>query len=134
MEDAIREIQVVFPRGIKTTGRRESLSSARKSIGGAVETFANNQRTLALIKPDAYGAGKKDEILERIKQAGFKIAVEKEIQLTEELAKEFYSEHADKPFFSELVSWMSRYPLLYSTKCTYIRSNLGKIKCSSRLA
>lgn len=107
VEDAIREIQIVFPRGVKHISDRRA--SIRKSIGSAVDQFANNQRTLALIKPDAYGAGKKDEILEKLKEAGFKIAVEKEIQLTEDMAKQFYGEHADKPFFSELVSWMSRY-------------------------
>jgi nucleoside diphosphate kinase len=110
VEDAIREIQIVFPRGIRQiSDRRSSVRSASRSLGGAVEQFVNNQRTLALIKPDAYGAGKKEEIIEKLKEAGFKIAIEKEIQLTEDMAKRFYAEHAEKPFYSELVSWMSRY-------------------------
>jgi nucleoside diphosphate kinase len=110
VEDAIREIQIVFPRGIKQiSDRRSSARSTSRSIGAAIDQFANNQRTLALIKPDAYGAGKKEEIIEKLKEAGFKIAIEKEIQLTEDMAKQFYVEHAEKPFYSELVSWMSRY-------------------------
>ena len=107
VEDAIREIQIVFPRGIKNISERQS-SARSRSIGTTIEKFAQNQRTLALIKPDAYCAGKKDEIIEKLKEGGFKIALEKEIQLTEDMAKKFYAEHAEKPFYTELVSWMSR--------------------------
>ena len=91
--------------------RRGSMRSASKSIGGIFENLNKYQRTLALIKPDAYGAGKKDEIISKLTEAGFKIILEKELQLTESLAKEFYAEHSEKPFFSDLVSWMSRHVL-----------------------
>jgi nucleoside diphosphate kinase len=108
VEDAIREIQIVFPRGIKNISERQSSARSRSIVGGSIEKFAQNQRTLALIKPDAYGAGNKDDIIEKLKEGGFKIAFEKEIQLTEDMAKTFYAEHAEKPFYTELVSWMSR--------------------------
>ncbi|XP_067686635.1 thioredoxin domain-containing protein 6-like isoform X6 [Haliotis asinina] len=69
------------------------------------------QRTLALIRPDAFSKNK-DEIIEKIKEAGFKIALHKEMTLTEEQAKEFYKEHTDKPYFDELIARMTSGPLM----------------------
>ena len=70
-----------------------------------------SSRTLALIKPDAYGSGKKDDILEKIKEGGFKVLVEQEFILTQEKASEFYKEHAEKPFFKDLITMMSDKPI-----------------------
>ena len=67
------------------------------------------QLTLALIKPDAFS--KKEQIIERIEESGFKIVAGKEIQLSKETAGEFYKEHSEKPFYPTLVEFMSRYIL-----------------------
>ena len=68
-------------------------------------------RTLALIKPDAFGAGKKDEIMSIIRSNGFTVVAERQDQWTIEKAREFYKEHTGKPFFDELTSWMSSAPI-----------------------
>lgn len=44
----------------------------------------------------------------KIKEAGFQVAMQKEMQLTKEQAEEFYSEHKDQPYFDELTNRMSR--------------------------
>ena len=54
-----------------------------------------------------------DAILEKIKEAGFRIALQKELTLTKEQAEEFYHEHAGQPYFDELTIRMSRYSLLF---------------------
>lgn len=71
----------------------------------------NIQRTLALIRPQAF-AEKKDEILAKINEAGFKIAMYKEIELTKEQAADFYKEHEQFPYFEQLVETMSSGKLL----------------------
>jgi|LakMenEpi03Aug12_release.lakeMendotaPanAssembly.Ray.scaffolds.fasta_scaffold1234236_1 nucleoside diphosphate kinase len=64
------------------------------------------QRTLALIRPSAFNAHK-DEIIKKIEHSGFKIAMNKVINLTKEQAEQFYAEHKGQPFFDSLVSEMS---------------------------
>ena len=63
--------------------------------------------TLALIKPDAMQKGFKDEIRKDIMDNGFIIAEEKTLHLSVEQAEGFYSIHKDKPFFEELVEFMT---------------------------
>lgn len=67
----------------------------------------NIQRTLALIRPHAF-ASKKDQILKRIKDSGFEIAMNKLVNFDEKQAQDFYAEHKDKPFFNDLVKEMTR--------------------------
>ncbi len=50
-----------------------------------------------------------DEILQKIHEAGFEIALQKELTLTKEQAAEFYKEHKDKEYFDSLCAHMSRY-------------------------
>ena len=50
-----------------------------------------------------------EAILEKIKESGFQIALQKEVLLTKEQAEEFYQEHAGQPYFEELTTRMSRY-------------------------
>ncbi|XP_074646770.1 thioredoxin domain-containing protein 6-like isoform X2 [Tubulanus polymorphus] len=69
------------------------------------------QRTLALIRPDALRENK-DSIMEKIQEAGFEVAIQKEIQLTQEQAEEFYKEHKEQPYFEELVARMTSGPLM----------------------
>ena len=65
------------------------------------------ERTFAIIKPDAVGAGQQGEILARIHQAGFKIIAVKSMRLTKEEAGGFYAVHKARPFFGELTDFMS---------------------------
>jgi len=49
-----------------------------------------------------------DEILQRISEAGFKVAMQKEMTLTKEMAEDFYREHEGQDYFDELTTRMSR--------------------------
>ena len=69
-------------------------------------------RTFTMIKPDAVEKGYMVEILEKITSAGFKIAALKYTQLSKRDAKAFYTIHSKKPFYSELIDFMSRGPII----------------------
>ena len=64
------------------------------------------ETTLCIIKPDAVKKGFEDKINEKIISLGLKIIKSKKILLTEEIASDFYKEHAHKPFFNELVKFI----------------------------
>ena len=69
-------------------------------------------RTFTMIKPDAVENGHIGSILEKITTAGFKILALKKTQLTLNDAQEFYSVHSERPFFGELVEFMTRGPIV----------------------
>ncbi|XP_062504205.1 thioredoxin domain-containing protein 3 homolog isoform X2 [Corticium candelabrum] len=69
------------------------------------------QKTFALLRPDA-ARDHKDEILAKVKEAGFTIALEKEIQLTDEQIAEFYGHHTDKDWFGDFTDHMKSGPVL----------------------
>lgn len=69
------------------------------------------ERTLALIRPDAL-KDRKDEVLQSIRDAGFSIAMQKEIMLTEQQVQEFYREHVDTEYFPALQQQMTSGPVL----------------------
>ncbi|XP_060684129.1 thioredoxin domain-containing protein 6 [Hemiscyllium ocellatum] len=73
--------------------------------------FFPMEQTLAVIKPDAL-EDHQDEIIQKIKQAGFIISHMDEKTLSREMAEEFYKEHKGKPFFDQLVDYMSEGPSL----------------------
>ena len=64
------------------------------------------ETTLCIIKPDAVKKGFENEINQKITASGLEIVKSKKISLSEEIAKNFYNEHASKPFFSELVEFI----------------------------
>lgn len=68
--------------------------------------------TFTMIKPEAVAAGNIGEILAMMNQAGFRIVALKKTQLTEEQAGEFYEVHKERPFYGELVSYMSQGPIV----------------------
>ncbi|KKN06149.1 hypothetical protein LCGC14_1080230 [marine sediment metagenome] len=69
-------------------------------------------RTFTMIKPDAVENGHIGAILEKITSAGFKIVALKYTQLSERDAKEFYAVHKSRPFYGELVEFMTRGPIV----------------------
>jgi len=89
----------------------DSATSAERELSIIFPELNAKTTTLALIKPDAYGAGKKDDIIKMIKDNGFTILAEKEYTMTMDVAKEFYKEHEGKPFYGDLTTWMSSAPI-----------------------
>lgn len=69
-------------------------------------------RTFTMIKPDAVENGHTGAILEKINSAGFRIVGLKKTQLTVADAQAFYEVHKERPFFDELVSFMTRGPIV----------------------
>jgi nucleoside-diphosphate kinase len=70
------------------------------------------ERTLVLIKPDAVQRALAGEILARLEQRGLKIVEAKLLTVDRGLAEEHYAEHAEKPFFGELVEFITSAPTL----------------------
>src|SRR3982751_5047728 len=63
-------------------------------------------RTLTIIKPDAFGSAKAGLILALLEKAGFKVVASRVMQLTEQQAGAFYAVHRQRPFFAPLVPFM----------------------------
>jgi nucleoside-diphosphate kinase len=70
------------------------------------------ERTLVLIKPDAMRRGLAGEILRRFEARGLEVKDARLVNVGEGLAKEHYTEHAEKPFFGELVEFITSGPTL----------------------
>src|ERR1044072_5935026 len=70
------------------------------------------ERTLILVKPDAFARGLTGEIIRRFENKGLKITALRHMQVTEDLAKQHYAEHDGKPFFGELVEFITSGPLV----------------------
>ena len=73
-----------------------------------VKKIIMTNRTFTMIKPDAVENGHIGAILEKINSAGFKIIAMKLTELSLDKAQNFYKEHSERPFFNELVTFMSR--------------------------
>jgi nucleoside-diphosphate kinase len=69
-------------------------------------------RTLILVKPDAFARGLTGEIIARFERKGLRIVALKHMALTEDLAQRHYAEHEGKPFFGELVEFITSGPLV----------------------
>ncbi len=70
------------------------------------------ERTLVLIKPDAVGRGLAGEILGRLERRGLSLRGAKLLRVDRALAEEHYAEHREKPFFGELVEFITSAPTL----------------------
>ena len=70
------------------------------------------EATLVLVKPDGVRRGLVGEVIRRIEAKTLKISALKVMQITRELAEEHYAEHADKPFFEDLVSFITSGPVV----------------------
>lgn len=71
----------------------------------------STNRTFTMIKPDAVANGHAGKILDHIIQAGFKVVALKYTRLSLEKAGDFYGIHRERPFFGELVSFMTSGPI-----------------------
>src|SRR3982074_2617547 len=71
-----------------------------------------NNRTFTMVKPDAMKKGHAGAIIDRIIREGFRVVALKMIKLSEEKAGEFYAIHKERPFYGELVSFMSSGPVI----------------------
>jgi nucleoside-diphosphate kinase len=69
-------------------------------------------RTLILVKPDAFERALTGEVLARFERKGLRIRAMKLLQADEAIANEHYAEHSEKPFFGELVSFITGGPLV----------------------
>jgi nucleoside-diphosphate kinase len=74
--------------------------------------MALTEMTLGMIKPDATGAGKAGKIIAHIEGAGFRLAGMKLVRLSTAQAGEFYAEHKGKPFYDDLVAFITSGPVV----------------------
>ena len=71
-----------------------------------------NNKTFTMIKPEAVEAGNIGAILHKIEEAGFRIVAMKKVSLSKERAGKFYEVHSERPFYGELVDYMSSGPIV----------------------
>lgn len=76
--------------------------------------MADLERTLSIVKPDAVEKGATGAILARFEEAGLTILALKKMRLSEELAQGFYAVHKERPFFADLVKFMTSGPIVVS--------------------
>ena len=69
-------------------------------------------QTLILVKPDAFERALTGEVIARFERKGLRLQALKMLTATEEIANEHYAEHTEKPFFGELVSFITGGPLV----------------------
>ena len=74
--------------------------------------MSETSRTLILVKPDAFERGLTGEVLRRFEEKGLRISALRLLQADEEIANRHYAEHSEKPFFGELVEFITRGPLV----------------------
>ena len=79
-------------------------------------------RTFTMLKPDSVEKGNIGAILEKITASGFRIVAMKLTQMTTADAQAFYDVHSERPFYGELVEYMTRGPI--------VAAILGKRQCS----
>ena len=70
------------------------------------------ERTLSIIKPDAVAKNVVGQILSRFEQAGLSVVAAKMVQLSQSDAEGFYAEHKERPFFKDLVGFMTSGPVV----------------------
>ena len=71
-----------------------------------------SNRTLTIIKPDAFGAGKAGKIIALLEEKGFRIVAARVMHLDKRQGGEFYAVHRERPFYGELVEFMTSGPCM----------------------
>ena len=79
--------------------------------GQAPAVLSAMERTLVIAKPDAVRRGLAGEILSRVERKGLRIIAGRLFQIDEALAKQHYAEHVDKPFFPDLLAFITSGPV-----------------------
>jgi nucleoside-diphosphate kinase len=77
-----------------------------------VSAELKKDRTLVLIKPDAFERGLTGEVLARFERKGLRIVALRQLRIDDEFAGRHYAEHTEKPFFGELVDFITSGPLV----------------------
>jgi nucleoside-diphosphate kinase len=88
------------------------LNDVRRNFAPNFKKHMATNRTFTMIKPDATAAGNTGKIIDRIIGAGFTIRAMKWTQLSQADAEAFYGVHRERPFFGELVSYMTSGPIV----------------------
>lgn len=70
------------------------------------------ERTLSIVKPDAVGKNVIGEIYSRFEKAGLRVVAAKMLHLSDQVAGGFYAEHKERPFFADLVKFMTSGPIM----------------------
>lgn len=70
------------------------------------------ERTLSIVKPDAVAKNQIGEVLRRFEQAGLRVVAARMLHLTKEQAQSFYAVHKERPFYNDLVKFMTSGPVL----------------------
>jgi len=70
------------------------------------------ERTFSIIKPDATRRNITGQIIDRLERAGLRIVAQKRVLLRKEQAEEFYAVHKERPFFNDLVAFMTSGPVV----------------------
>ena len=88
------------------------------------------ERTLTIVKPDAVRAGNTGNIIAHLQKEGFRVLAMRQMHLTEAQAKAFYAVHAERPFYGELVEFMTSGPavpiaLERENAVAYLREVMG---------
>jgi nucleoside-diphosphate kinase len=68
--------------------------------------------TLTIIKPDAFGAAKAGKIIALLEEKGFRVRAARVLQMSQKQAGEFYAVHRERPFYAELVTFMTSGPCM----------------------
>nr|P90666.1 RecName: Full=Thioredoxin domain-containing protein 3 homolog; AltName: Full=Intermediate chain 1; AltName: Full=NME/NM23 family member 8 [Heliocidaris crassispina]BAA09934.1 intermediate chain 1 [Heliocidaris crassispina] len=100
--DSLRAQYSIPDTQVNVVHGSDSVDTAEKELG----FFFPKQTTLAVIKPDAAGEHK-EAIIEKIKEAGFNISLQRDVELNKELASKLYLEHEGKEFYENLIDHMS---------------------------
>lgn len=70
------------------------------------------ERTFLMVKPDGVERGLIGQVISRVENRGFRMVAIKMLRIDEELAKKHYAEHVDKPFFNEMLSFITSGPVV----------------------
>ena len=77
--------------------------------------MSNPNRTLFIVKPDAVERNLIGRILAHVEEAGFRLVAGRYVRLTKDQAETFYAEHKERPFFGDLVAYMTSGPVFLTT-------------------
>jgi nucleoside-diphosphate kinase len=77
-----------------------------------MELEMNGERTLAIVKPDAFTSGKAGSIIAHLQASGFKIVAARVLHMSEAQAGAFYEVHKERPFYGSLVNFMTSGPCM----------------------